>query len=94
MSSLENFKAAWKKIEIEEAKNAFLIHLIIYVVINTFLMFVNIYSSPGYIWFIWVVAGWGIGIAFHFVFSREKFVISGWEEKVAKIELRMRKDSE
>lgn len=91
--SLEDFKRAWRELEIEEANRGFLGHLIAYIIINCFLAFVNLYTSPGDLWFPFVLAGWGIGLAFHFAFSRPRFVISGWEEKVAKIESRMRRGS-
>jgi len=87
---LEDFKRAWRNLEIEEAKRGFTAHLASYVVINTFLIFVNLYTFPSSLWFPWVVAGWGIGLAFHFAFSRERLVISEWEKKVARIELRAR----
>jgi len=88
MTSVEDFKQAWKELEVEEAKKGFLAHLAAYVIVNAFLIFINLYASPRHIWFPWVLGGWGIGLAFHFVFSRERFVISDWEEKCAKIELR------
>lgn len=89
--SLEDFKKAWRELEKEEANKAFLIHLIAYTIVNCFLAFVNLYTSSEYLWFPFVLAGWGIGLAFHFAFSRSRFVVSEWEEKVAKIEARMRK---
>jgi hypothetical protein len=88
MTSHEDFKRAWKELEVEEAKRGFFAHLAAYVIVNAFLIFINLYASPRHIWFPWVLGGWGIGLAFHFVFSRERFVISDWEEKCAKIELR------
>ncbi|MCX8171720.1 MAG: 2TM domain-containing protein [Candidatus Bathyarchaeota archaeon] len=91
--SLEDFKRAWREIEIEEAHKGFMVHLAAYVIVNGFLVFVNLYASPGYLWFPWILAGWGIGLAFHFVFSRSRFVVSDWEEKVAKIESRVKKSS-
>lgn len=92
--SLEDFKSAWKELEIEEANKAFMAHLIAYIIVNCFLAFVNLYGSPGYLWFPWVLAAWGIGLAFHFAFSRPRFVVSEWEEKVAKIESRIRRRRE
>lgn len=89
--SLEDFKRAWRELEIEEANRAFIAHLIAYIIINGFLTFINLYTSPGYLWFPFVLAGWGIGLAFHFAFSRQKFVVSEWEEKIAKIEAKMRR---
>jgi hypothetical protein len=91
MSSIEDFKQAWKEVEIEEAERGFLTHLIIYIIVNAFLIFINLYTSPKSLWFPWPLAGWGVGLAFHFAFSRERFVIAEWEEKVGKIELKAKK---
>lgn len=90
MMSLEDFKKAWKELELEEAKRAFTIHLASYITVNMFLAFVNLYTASRDLWFPWVLAAWGIGLVFHFVFSRPRFVISNWEEKVAKIEYRVK----
>jgi len=46
-------------------KIVFAVHLIVYVAVNGFLAFVNLYSSPSYLWFLWVLFGWGIGIVIH-----------------------------
>jgi hypothetical protein len=91
MSSVEDFKEAWKELEIEEAKKGFLSHLIAYVIVNVFLIFVNLYVSPESLWFPWVLGGWGIGLAFHFAFSRERFVMSEWEKKAGRVEIRAQK---
>ncbi len=90
MVSVEDLKRAWKEAEIEDAKKGFLAHLSAYVIINAFLTTVNLLISPETLWFYWVSLGWGIGLAFHFVFSRERFVVSEWEKKVARIEMRAR----
>ena len=93
MSSVEDFKQAWKELEVEEAKRDFLSHLAAYVIVNVFLVFINLLTSPENLWFYWVILGWGIGLAFHFVFSREKFVISEWEKKAGRIEIRVKEKS-
>lgn len=36
---------------------------ITYLVICGFLTFVNWYTSPAYWWVVWVIAGWGLGLA-------------------------------
>ncbi|MEM4616346.1 MAG: 2TM domain-containing protein [Archaeoglobaceae archaeon] len=94
MISVEEFKKSWKEIEIEEAKKGFLAHLCVYAIVNTFLAIVNYLTSPDQLWFFWVPLAWGIGLAFHFVFSCDRFVISNWEGKVAKVEMRARKKKE
>jgi hypothetical protein len=43
----------------------FIIHLGIFVVVVGLLAAINLYRRPDHIWFIWVLAGWGIGLAAH-----------------------------
>ena len=40
-------------------------HIGVYVVVNAFLVVVWALSGAGYPWFLWVMAGWGLGLAFH-----------------------------
>ena len=43
----------------------FSIHLAAYVLVNLLLAVINLATTPQYLWFLWSLAGWGIGIAFH-----------------------------
>ena len=43
----------------------FRIHIINYIVINAILAVINLTLTPGYMWFIWPLLGWGIGIILH-----------------------------
>jgi len=45
----------------------FYAHLASYLVVNTMLIGINLFTSPGYLWFVWCVLGWGIGIVSHAV---------------------------
>ena len=47
------------------AKIGFYIHLTVYVVVNALLVSINLVTSPGYLWFVWPLLGWGIGILAH-----------------------------
>lgn len=40
-------------------------HVSAYVVVCGALAAVNLLASPGYLWFIWPLFGWGIGVASH-----------------------------
>jgi hypothetical protein len=40
-------------------------HLGSYVIVNLFLVIVWAITGRGYPWFVWVMIGWGIGVAFH-----------------------------
>ena len=46
-------------------KRAFFQNLVAYVIINAFLVVIWAASGAGYFWPIWVMGGWGIGLAFH-----------------------------
>ena len=58
-------------------------HLSIYIVINAFLAVLNLATDAGHLWFPWVIAGWGIGVALHAYSTFTTGVILGadWEER-------------
>ncbi|NQU22805.1 MAG: 2TM domain-containing protein [Candidatus Nealsonbacteria bacterium] len=47
------------------AKLGFYIHLFAYITINLLLVVINFSTSPQYLWFVWPLAGWGIGLLSH-----------------------------
>ena len=49
----------------DRAMRGFVIHLSIFVGVVGLLAAINLYRNPQHIWFIWVLAGWGIGVAAH-----------------------------
>ena len=51
-----------------KAKRDFQGHLVVYLVVNAFLVLVWWWSGAGYFWPGWVLAGWGIGL-----------VVNAWE---------------
>lgn len=82
---MENQETYQKAKERVEAKIGFYIHLAIYVVVNIFLVILNLTTSPHDFWFIWPLIGWGIGIFFHglgvFVFAEGSLVKERMIEK-------------
>ena len=76
----EKYEKAKKRVE--EIKG-FYSHLIVYICVNVALVIINLVTSRDYLWFIWPLFGWGIGLFFHgmgvFVFS--KFPGQQWEKK-------------
>jgi hypothetical protein len=52
---------------IAQQRRGFFGHLTSYVIVNAFLVTINLITDPGDIWFHWPLLGWGIGIAFHAV---------------------------
>ena len=49
------------------ARMGFFIHLTAFLVVNALLVFINLTTSPGRLWFYWPLLGWGIGIIAHAV---------------------------
>ena len=66
-----------------EAIKGFYIHLIVYVVVNLMLFSINMLVSPGNLWFIWPLMGWGIGFVLHAlsVFGFIPRLGAEWEER-------------
>ncbi len=69
-------------------------HLISYAVINVFLVAINLLTSPEYLWAIWPILGWGVGLIMNAVSVYGIGGLSGhaWEERRVR-EYRMRTDA-
>ena len=48
-----------------ERKLGFFTHLATYVIVNSGLLTLNLLSSPGHLWALWPLMGWGIGLLSH-----------------------------
>lgn len=85
--SLDEYKKAYREIVSEESKRGFLVHLIVYVLVNIMLIIINLVYSPKTIWFFYPLIGWGIGIFMHYL-SAIRWIEKELEEKEAKAEYR------
>lgn len=87
MKNETTYEKAKKRVNI---KIGFYIHLAVYVVVNIVLIIINFSTSPAYLWFVWPLLGWGIGVVFHalgiFVFSETSLVKERMIEKEMKTE--------
>ena len=64
MSEEEIYEEAKRRVKL---KKDFYIHLIVYVIVNAFLIIIWAFpSGGGFPWFIFPLGGWGIGIIIHF----------------------------
>jgi len=79
-----------------KAKKAFYQHLMSFAIVNLFFLALNLLTSPGSLWFVFPLLGWGLGLAFHYV---DVFGIPGfdilskeWEER--ELEKELRQDNE
>lgn len=43
----------------------FTVHLIVYAAVNFLLIAINLLTTPKELWFIWPLAGWGLGLIGH-----------------------------
>lgn len=79
----ERYYKARKRVE--EIKG-FYGNLISYIVINIGLMILNLVTYPAYLWFLWPLLWWGIGVVIHGlkVFNYLPFFSKDWEEKKIK----------
>lgn len=75
VTQFENAKIMWRR----KKKREFYQHLSSYVIINGFLVGLNVVMSGGIGWAVFPILGWGIGLTFDFI---ESFFPS--EEKVEK----------
>lgn len=89
MYSNDEIKKAKKVVK---KKKEFYQHLMSFVTVNFALIAINLLTSPGRIWFIYPMLGWGIGLMFHYT---DVFGIPGfgmldreWEEREIEAELR------
>lgn len=79
----ERYQNAKKRVK--EIKG-FYANLVTYVLVISFLTFINLKYTPAHLWFYWPMLGWGIGLLFHAfgVFKIVPFFGDDWEEKKIK----------
>ena len=73
------------KRRVQEIKG-FYAHLIVYIVVNAVLVLINLLVTPRFLWFLFPLIGWGIGLLFHAVFGFGLFGVftREWEDKKIK----------
>ncbi|CAG0988785.1 MAG: 2TM domain-containing protein [Rhodocyclales bacterium] len=61
----------------------FYAHLSVYLAVNAGLLVINLFSSPGRLWVVWPLAGWGIGVVIHgaSVFLGGRLLGAEWEAR-------------
>ncbi|MFY9233850.1 MAG: 2TM domain-containing protein [Fimbriimonadaceae bacterium] len=63
----EKTRSEEKREFVAERRRGYWEHLASYVIVNTFLLCLNLLNWNGHLWAIYPILGWGIGIAFHTV---------------------------
>ena len=62
LSDQELYEKARRRVE---AKKSFFIHLSVYIIVNILIFIIWFVTGAGYPWFIFPLAGWGVGLLFH-----------------------------
>lgn len=62
MTNTDEYAKARKR---AEAKYGFFVHAAVYAAVMVLLVIINVLTSPGAIWFIWPLIGWGFAVALH-----------------------------
>tara|TARA_R110002074_G_scaffold49068_10_gene125363 strand:+ start:3782 stop:5146 length:1365 start_codon:yes stop_codon:yes gene_type:complete len=75
-----------RAVEKVEKLKEFYQNLASYSIVIPFLVFINLYTSPGFHWFWFPMFGWGIGVLFHGldVYNYNPFLGRNWEDKKIK----------
>jgi hypothetical protein len=62
MEKTDQYRKAERRVE---AKLAFIIHALVYVLVNAVLIIINFATEPAHLWFQWPLIGWGAGLLLH-----------------------------
>ncbi len=73
------------------AKLGFYIHLMVYVLVNLLLLAINLQLTPGRVWFLWPLCGWGVGIICH---GATVFLGRGMMQRMTERELENEREKE
>ena len=60
-------------------------HLVVYFVTNAVLWTIWLVTGQGYLWPVWPLAGWGIGVLFHYIFEYRSSSLLSEEEEYKKL---------
>jgi hypothetical protein len=75
--------------ELAHKRVDFRAHLVVYCVINAILWIVWWITGQGYPWPIWPMAGWGVGVLFHYLFDYRPSRFLSEEEEYKKLKKAM-----
>jgi hypothetical protein len=82
----ERYRRAKQRVEL---LRGFYGHALVFVLVNMGLAAYNVAMSPDRLWFIYALAGWGIGLIAHgaYVVGSGRFLGAAWEERKIREEM-------
>jgi hypothetical protein len=75
--------------ELAKKRVDFRAHLIVYFITNAALWTIWFLTGQGYVWPVWPMAGWGIGVLFHYLFDYRPSSFLSEEEEYKKLKRQM-----
>jgi 2TM domain len=67
--TVDQCEQAELQMQTEGARRGFLIHAAIYVAVQAALVTINLVVAPDFLWFLFPLIGWGIGLTMHYLFG-------------------------
>ena len=73
MVTADEYMRAEHDLMLDEARRSWWVHLTVYLFVNAALMIINtllvVFTGADFIWFPFVLVGWGIGVSMHYIFG-------------------------
>ncbi len=67
--TLEEYKKAYFEVYKEQRKKGFFLHLSIYILVNTTSAIINFVFTPTFLWVIFPIVFWGMGVVWNYLGS-------------------------
>lgn len=71
--------------ELARKRVGFRTHLVVYLIVNTVLWILWYITGQGYIWPVWPMAMWGIGLLFNYLFDYRPSTLLSEEEEYQRL---------
>ncbi|MBM4240356.1 MAG: 2TM domain-containing protein [Euryarchaeota archaeon] len=65
--TLEEYKKAFFEVYKEQRRKSFFLHLTIYILVNTASIIINFLFTPTFLWVIFPIFFWGIGVIWNYL---------------------------
>jgi uncharacterized membrane protein len=66
---LDEYLQAEREMRQQDGRRGFTVDAVLYLVVNAVLITVNLVFVPEFLWFIFPLVGWGIGLTFNYLFG-------------------------
>ncbi len=75
--------------ELARKRVDFKAHLVVYCVTNAAFWIIWFFTGRGYVWPVWPMVGWGIGVVFHYMFDYRSSRFLSQEEEYKRLKKEM-----